>query len=90
MTIAISGVGTKVVTNIVADEAPASSDFLKMENEIKGKTLRERERERERERTESQFQIVLIIDPILALCSFEVSVKCSRTCPVEMQRSGRS
>ena len=50
MTIAISGVGTKVVTNIVADEAPASSDFLKMENEIKGKTLRERERERERER----------------------------------------
>ena len=47
MTIAISGVGTRAITTIEADEATALSDFLKMENEIKGKNT-ERERERER------------------------------------------
>ena len=66
MTIAISGVGTRAITTIEADETTALSDFLKMENEIKGKKHRERKREREREgmrrRTESQLQIVLIID----------------------------
>ena len=48
ITIAISGVGTRVITTIEADEATALSDFLKMENEIKGKKHRERKRERER------------------------------------------
>ena len=48
MTIAISGVGTRAITTIEADEATALSDFLKMENEIKGKKHRERKRERER------------------------------------------
>jgi hypothetical protein len=42
MTIAISGVGTRAITTIEADEATALSDFLKMENEIKGKKHREK------------------------------------------------
>ena len=56
--------GTRAVTTFEADEASASSDFLKMENEIKGKKHREKEREREgmRRRTESQLQLVLFID----------------------------
>jgi hypothetical protein len=54
----------KMIIIIEADEATALSDFLKMENEIKGKKHREKEREREgmRRRTESQLQIVLIIN----------------------------
>jgi hypothetical protein len=51
----------RAVTTIEADEATVSSDFLKMEHEIKRKNT-ERERERERERAPTQLQLVWFID----------------------------